>query len=264
MSATNFPVYEVFLPKYCALSCENAAKVIVENAAKNTSFGVAALAVHGLMESYHNPALGNKINRIKMIVPDGQAVVWAMNLVYGLNIKFKLPGPTLTLEVLRVANESSLKVFLFGSTSDTLDKFKEFIQRDYPNLEVVGVHEDRFREATPAEDAADILKINESGANIVLVGRGCPFQEHWVADHVDKVNASMMAVGAAFDYHAGKLNRAPMWIQKMGLEWLFRLIQEPRRLWRRYLVTNSQFIYQLIRHKLLIKPPRQKCEHEIS
>ncbi|MDB4224439.1 WecB/TagA/CpsF family glycosyltransferase [Granulosicoccus sp.] len=254
MSASNYPVYEVFLPKYCALDCEHAAEVIVENAAKNVSFGVTALAVHGLMESYHKSALGLKINRIKMIVPDGQAVVWAMNLLYGLNIKFKLPGPTLTLEVLRVANELSLKIYLFGSTSDTLGKFRDFIQKDYPNLHVVGVHEDRFREATREEDAADILKINESGANIVLVGRGCPRQEHWVADHVDKVDAAMLAVGAAFDYHAGKLNRAPMWIQKMGLEWLYRLIQEPRRLWRRYLVTNCQFIYQLIRHKWLIKP----------
>lgn len=254
MSATNYPVYEVFLPKYCALDCEHAAEVIVDNAAKNVSFGVTALAVHGLMESYHNPALGHKINRIKMIVPDGQAVVWAMNLVYGLNIKFKLPGPTLTLEVLRVANELSLKIFLFGSTSDTLGKFKDFIQKDYPNLQVVGVHEDRFRDATAEEDAADILKINQSGAHIVLVGRGCPRQEHWVADHVDKVDAAMMAVGAAFDYHAGKLTRAPMWIQRIGLEWLFRLVQEPKRLWRRYLVTNSQFIYQLLRHKWLIKP----------
>lgn len=253
MSAIDYPVYKIFLPEYCALDCEHAAKVIVENAATRTSFGVTALAVHGLMESYHNPALGEKINRIKMIVPDGQAVVWAMNLLYGLNIKFKLPGPTLTLEVLRVANEQSLNIFLFGSTADTLNKFKEFIHKEYPNLQVVGLHEDRFREATLEEDAADIRKINESGAHIVLVGRGCPRQEHWVADHVDKVDASMMAVGAAFDYHAGKLTRAPMWLQKMGLEWLYRLVQEPRRLWRRYLVTNSQFIYQLIRHKWLIK-----------
>jgi exopolysaccharide biosynthesis WecB/TagA/CpsF family protein len=156
--------------------------------------------------------------------------------------------------VLRVANELSLKIFLFGSTSDTLNKFRIFIQKDYPNLLVVGVHEDKFREATAEEDATDILKINESGANIVLVGRGCLRQEHWVADHVDKVDSAIMAVGAAFEYHAGKLTRAPMWIQKLGLEWLFRLAQEPRRLWRRYLFTNGQLIYQSVRHKWLMKP----------
>ncbi len=247
---TQFPRYKLFLPEYCALPCKEAARVILEKASQRQSFGVAALAVHGLVESVNDSVLGEKINRIEMIVPDGQPVVWALNAFHHLDIDFKIPGPTLTLEVLKLANEQRLNVFLYGSTADTLQRFQDHIASSYPGVTVVGVHEDRFRDATAEEDAADIERINASGAHIVLVGRGCPRQEHWVADHVGKVDSAMLAVGAAFDYHAGKLKRAPMWVQKYGLEWLFRLIQEPGRLWRRYLFTNLQFIRMCLRARL--------------
>ena len=255
MTAETFPRYRVFLPEYCALGCEEAARVIVERAAARRSFGVTALAVHGLMASVDDPALGDKINRIDMIVPDGQPVVWALNLFHRLGIEFKIPGPTLTLEVLRRANALGLSVYLYGSTADTLARFRAHIEAEYPALSVAGVHEDRFREATAEEDAADVERIRASGAHLVLVGRGCPRQEHWVADHVGRIDAAMLAVGAAFDYHAGKLARAPMWVQRAGLEWAFRLVQEPRRLWRRYLLTNTRFLYELARHKLVLGRP---------
>jgi len=242
-----FPRYKVFLPEYCSLACNEAASVIVEHASARHSYGVAALAVHGLMESWNTPALGQKINSIQMIVPDGQPVVWALNLLHKLKIDFKVPGPTLTAEVLRQADSRKLNIFLYGSTADTLAKFEQHIGTVYPNLNVVGKHVDRFREATPEEDMKDIARINASKAHIVLVGRGCPRQEHWVADHVGKIDAAMLAVGAAFDYHTGKLSRAPMWVQKAGLEWAYRLMQEPRRLWRRYLFTNTQFVMQLFK-----------------
>ncbi len=247
---TKFPRYKLFLPEYCPLPCEEVARIIVDKGSRRQSFGVAALAVHGLIESVNDSELGAKINRIEMIVPDGQPVVWALNAFHGLNIGFKIPGPTLTLKVLELADKEQLNVFLFGSTADTLQRFQDHIATVYPGVTVVGTHEDRFRDATDAEDAGDIERINASGAHIVLVGRGCPRQEHWVADHVGKVDAAMMAVGAAFDYHAGKLKRAPMWVQKYGLEWLFRLIQEPGRLWRRYLFTNMQFVRMCIQKKL--------------
>ena len=248
--STDFPRYRVFQPEFCALKCQSVAKVIVEQASRRQSYGVTALAVHGLMESFTNDALGRKINRIQMIVPDGQPVIWALNLLHRLDLAFKIPGPVLTSEVLKQANPEGLRVFLYGSTADTLQKFQSHIARTYPNLELAGVHEDRFREATAEEDASDIARINASGAHIVLVGRGCPRQEHWVADHVGKIDAAMLAVGAAFDYHAGNLDRAPMWVQRAGLEWAFRLIQEPRRLWRRYLFTNTRFIIELIKHRM--------------
>lgn len=255
MDSPQFEKYRVFLPNYCSLDCDDAADVIVNHARQNKSFGVTALAVHGLIESIRDSRLGEKINKIDLIVPDGQPIVWALNSFYRLGIKTKIPGPTLTLTVLQRANKLGLKVYLYGSTADTLNHFQQHITRHYPDIDVCGVHVDRFRDATLAEDAADIEKINSSGAHIVLVGRGCPRQEHWVADHIDKINASMMAVGAAFDYHAGKLQRAPSWMQKGGLEWLYRLIQEPGRLWKRYLITNSMFVFLFVKHKLLAEKP---------
>ena len=251
-SSQGFPRYRLFLPHYCAFDKDSAADLIIEAAERRQSFGVTHLAVHGLIESLSSKALGAKINRIQMIIPDGQPIVWALNSFYKLGMRDKVSGPTLTPELFKRANEKGLSVYLYGSTQDTLDKFCHFLEINYPNVVVCGTHADRFRDATAEEDAADIKKINESGANIVLVGRGCPRQEHWVADHVGTVDSAMLAVGAAFDYHAGKLARAPLWLQRLGLEWFYRLIQEPRRLWRRYLVTNSIFIYLYLKHRFVV------------
>lgn len=202
------------------------------------------------MESVWDKNLAQLVNRIDLIVPDGQPIRWALNNFYRVNLKDRVYGPILTLHVLEKANRKNLKVYLYGSKAVTLDKLKEFINKNYPGVQICGIHVDRFREATAEEDAADIKKINESGAHIVLVGRGCPRQERWVANHLGKINAAMMAVGAAFDFYAGTVKQAPKWMQNNGLEWLFRLIQEPDRLWKRYLTTNSYFIYLFLKHKL--------------
>jgi exopolysaccharide biosynthesis WecB/TagA/CpsF family protein len=167
-----------------------------------------------------------------------------------VGLKDRVYGPTLTLHVLEKAAQKGLNVYLYGSTEDTLKAFSAFIKKTYPGVNVCGIHVDRFRDATPEEDEADIEKINNAAAHIVLVGRGCPRQEVWTADHLGKVNAAMMAVGAAFDFHAGTLKQAPKWMQDHGLEWFYRLLKEPRRLWKRYFVTNSYFIYLFLKHKL--------------
>lgn len=250
-----FNTYQLFLPKYADVDYESASDIIIHNAGLRKSFGVSALAVHGLMESVTNPELGKVINDIDLIVPDGQPVRWSLNSFYKLNMKDRVYGPELTLWVLKKANERSLKVFLYGSTEDTLKRFREFISKQYPQVVICGIHIDRFREATPEEDLLDVQRINESGANIVLVGRGCPRQEFWVANHKGKVNAAMMAVGAAFDFHAGTLRQAPDWMQKNGLEWLFRLLMEPKRLVKRYFVTNSRFIFLFFKHKIFYRTP---------
>ena len=143
-----------------------------------------------------------------------------------------------------------MSIFLFGSTPETCRAVAEELPGRYPGLRIAGVHPDRFRDATPAEDADDVRRIHESGADIVLVGRGCPRQERWVAQHRGVVQAPMLAVGAAFDYIAGNLQRPPRYLQRAGLEWLFRLSHEPRRLFRRYLVHNSLFCLLLAREVL--------------
>ncbi|HIA06964.1 MAG TPA: glycosyltransferase [Flavobacteriales bacterium] len=239
---------DIFGILFAVTDYENASEVIVENARQNKSFGVSALAVHGLITSYTDNDIGDLVKTIDLIVPDGQPIRWAMNVYHKVGMKDRVSGPTLTLHVLKKASKLGLKLYLYGSTSDTLEKYSNFITKNYHGIKIVGLHVDRFREATPKEDLADIEKINQSEAQIVLVGRGCPRQEKWVALHQDKIPAVLMAVGAAFDFHSGKLKHAPIWMQNSGLEWLFRLAQEPRRLFKRYFTTNSYFMYLFIKH----------------
>ena len=244
---------DIFGVNYTVTDYEKASDLIIENAKTNTSFGVSALAVHGLIECYNNNLLKQKVNKLDLVVPDGQPVRWAMNSIHKVNLKDRVYGPTLTLEVLKKANIEKLSVYLYGSKQTTLDALKNNINSWFPDIKIAGIHADRFRNATEEEDLQDIKKINNSGANLILVGRGCPRQEIWVSDHLGKINGAMMAVGAAFDFHAGTLAQAPSWMQNNGLEWLFRLTKEPQRLWKRCLFTNSKFVTLFLLKKLTIK-----------
>lgn len=228
----------------------SATTAIMEAARARRSFGVTALAVHGLMESVDDDALRSKVNGLDLVTPDGQPVRWAMNLLHGVGLRERVYGPDLTTAVCAEAAKQGIGVYLFGSTPDTCDRFAAALKRRCPSIRLVGVQPDRFRDATPEEDRSDVARMNDSGAGVVLVGRGCPRQEHWVADHQGRVHAAMLGVGAAFDYHAGTLRRPPSWMQRVGLEWLWRLAMEPRRLWRRYAVTNTRYVGMLVRHLL--------------
>lgn len=242
-----FDTTPLFGISYASVDYASATDIIIQHAEKRTSFGVSALAVHGLMESKRNETIGGHVSRINMVVPDGKPVQWALNAFNKAALKDRVYGPDLTRHVLKAAGEKQLRVYLYGSTASTLDKLNEYIPRVFPGVTICGIHVDRFRDATPEEKAEDIKKINASGAHIVLVGRGCPRQEIWVSQHLGEVNAVMMAVGAAFDYFVGNIKRPPVWMQQSGLEWLFRLSQEPRRLFKRYAVTNSLYIYYVMR-----------------
>ena len=236
---------------YAIVDYQSASDIIIEHAVQRRSFGVSALAVHGLVTSVRDPGVGDRVKRIDMVVPDGQPVRWALNSFHQVGLKDRVYGPTLTLHVLEKAAAKKLRVFLYGSTETTLAAFSGFIRSHYPGVVLCGVHPDRFRDATPQEDAADVEKIQQAEAQIVLVGRGCPRQEAWVADHLGRIDAAMMAVGAAFDFHARTLKQAPPWMQDHGLEWLYRLAKEPRRLWKRYFTTNSYFLYLFFKYKFL-------------
>ncbi len=234
---------QLFSVSYFITDYNEASDLIIQKAKARESFGISALAVHGLIESVRNKSFRDYLDKIDMIVPDGQPVKWALNSFYKVGLKERVAGPILTRHVLAKANDNQLCVFLYGSKPATLDKMEDFIRQNYPNVNICGIQSDRFRDATPEEDAEDIKKINESRANLVLVGRGCPRQEKWVADHISKIDAPMMAIGAAFDFFAGNIQHAPSWMQSSGLEWFYRLIQDPKKLWRRYLTTNVYFIY---------------------
>lgn len=245
--------HQLFTANYSITDYNRASATIIKAAKERKSFGMSALAVHGLIETVKDKSLRAMVNSLDMVVPDGQPIRWALNSFYKAGLEDRVTGPILTKYVLARASDEKLSVYLYGSTPETLEKFTAFININYPGVKIAGIHPDRFREATPDEDAADIKKINDSGANIVLVGRGCPRQERWVAGHLGKINAAMMAVGAAFDFHAGNISQAPLWMQQAGLEWFYRLIQEPGKLWKRYLTTNPHFIILFLLCKLRLR-----------
>ena len=220
---------------------------IMEAARNRRSYAVSALAVHGLMEAADDAAFRAEVNRIDLVTPDGQPVRWAMNALHRTGLEDRVYGPDLTWRVVEAAASEGVGIYLYGSTQETCDAFATEITRRHPGASIVGIQADRFRDATPEEDAADIDRINRSGAGVVLVGRGCPRQEKWVSQHRGQIGAAMLAVGAAFDYGAGNLSSPPGWMQRSGLQWLYRLGQEPGRLWRRYLFTNSRFLLRFAR-----------------
>jgi len=238
-----------------------ATAAILEAAKARRSFGVTALATHGLMESVRDPELARRVNSLDLVTPDGQPVRWALNALHATGLAERVYGPDLTVEVCRAAADAGVGVYLFGSTPQTCDAMAAELRRRFPAIRIAGIQPDRFRDATPEEDAADVERMNASGAGVILVGRGCPRQERWVADHLGAVNAAMLAVGAAFDYLAGTLRCPPAWMQRHGLEWLFRLGLEPRRLARRYLVYNTRFVLRFAQ-ELVRRParPTPPCE----
>lgn len=247
-SLTKTPLFGIF---YTIGDYDSISQRIVYAAKKHKSIGVSALAVHGLMESQNNLKLKKALDKIDIITPDGQPIRWALNAFYKTKLKDRVYGPKLTWEVLKLANNYNLRIYLYGSTEKTIKGFANKIKKDLPKITIAGHHVDRFREATQEEDKNDINKINNSKPDIVLVGRGCPRQEIWVGDHIGKINAPMLAVGAAFNFHAGDLKQAPKILQKTGLEWAFRLIIEPKRLWKRYLITNTKFIFKIFKKALI-------------
>lgn len=237
---------------------------IIGAARAHQSFGVAALATHGLMTAVSDAQFRSAIERLDLVTPDGQPVRWALNLEIDDALPERVYGPELTERVCAAAAHEGLTVYLFGSTDATCQALATALEQRYPEIKIVGVQPDRFRDATPEEDAADVDKIVASGANVVLVGRGCPRQERWVADHLGRVPAAMLAVGAAFDYLAGTLTPPPAWMQRLGLEWVHRLWQEPGRLWRRYLVTNSQFLVHFVPRWFARRIGRQRALGQTS
>ena len=243
---------------------EAAVGAIINAALDRRSFGATALAVHGVMEARHDSGFAELVNRLQLITPDGQPVRWAMNLLGARELKDRVYGPTLMLKVCEQAAAAELPVFLFGSTKVVLDQLSRNLKARIPNLNIAGMQADRFRDASPEEDEQDIRRIYESGARIVMVGRGCPRQEKWVAAHLGKIHVAMIAVGAAFDFHAGTLLQAPKILQDYGLEWAFRLVNEPKRLWRRYLILNPLFVLafsrQLMKSKAGQTVPRPPLE----
>jgi exopolysaccharide biosynthesis WecB/TagA/CpsF family protein len=223
-------------------SLETATGRVIEAARRGGSFAVSALAVHGVMEAVLDPAHRYRLNHMELIVADGQPVRWALNHLHSTGLRQRVYGPNLTLSVIARAEQEGLPVYFYGSTKNVLDLLCANLQRRFPNLRIAGATPSTFGRISP--DAADRIgeQIRQSGAQIVFVGLGCPRQEVWAYEFRERLNVPILAVGAAFPFLAGTLRQAPQWMQDRGLEWLFRLCTEPRRLWRRYLLLSPAYL----------------------
>ena len=202
---------------------------------------VCAANVHMVMESHDDPHFQEIVNKADLVTPDGVPLVWALKLL-GVPDASRVYGPDLTLHVCKMAAEQSIPIGLYGGTTTSLEDFNQFLSKNYPGIKIACKIAPPFRPLTPEEDKKYVNEINNSGARILFVGIGCPKQEKWMAEHKDRLNAVMLGVGAAFDFHTGRVRQAPSWMQQNGLEWLFRLLMEPKRLWKRYAKHNPRFV----------------------
>jgi N-acetylglucosaminyldiphosphoundecaprenol N-acetyl-beta-D-mannosaminyltransferase len=236
-----------------ALDYETAVDRILHAARLRRGFTVSALAVHGLMTGALDPEQKFRLNHFDLLTPDGQPVRWVLNWLYRAGLRDRVYGPNLTLRVCARAAEEGLGVYFYGSKPDVLAKLKASLSQRFPNLVISGTQPSQFRRLTPDEKERLSANIRESGASIVFVGLGCPRQEVFAFECRDSLQIPILAVGAAFPFLAGQLPQAPAWVQKAGLEWLFRLLSEPKRLWRRYMFLNPAYVFLIALQAMRIR-----------
>jgi N-acetylglucosaminyldiphosphoundecaprenol N-acetyl-beta-D-mannosaminyltransferase len=210
---------------------------------------VCAANVHMTMEAFDDPGFADVVHGASLVVPDGMPLVWAQRLL-GARGAERVRGPDLVLSVARAAAREQLPIAVYGGSPDVARAFTARLRDTIPGIDVRTVISPPFRPRSEAEIVADVEQLRDSGARIVFVGLGCPKQERWMASVTDRLDAVLLGVGAAFDFHAGTVREAPRWMMAAGLEWLHRLVSEPGRLWRRYLKHNPRFLVQLARQLL--------------
>lgn len=221
---------------------ESAVDQIIRAAKDRRSFAVTALAVHGVMTGALDSEQRFRLNQFDLAVPDGQPVRWALNLLHSAHLNERVYGPTLMLELCERCETEGLPIYLYGSSSDVLAKLRHRLQALFPRLEIAGAQSSRFRRVTAEEKSETVQTIRDSGARLVFAGLGCPRQEVWTYEYRNALSLPVIAVGAAFDFHAGTVSQAPPRLQRAGFEWLYRLSLEPRRLWRRYALLNPLYV----------------------
>lgn len=231
-----------------ALAWHAALERLLDWARGRESRYVSICNAHVVVSASRDAAYGDVINGADMATPDGAPVAWMLRR-QGFVGQSRISGPDLMWALCERCAAQGVAIYCYGSTAATLGLLEQRLRAAFPTLRMT-MESPPFRALTPQEDAAAVVRINASRAGIVFVGLGCPKQERWMAEHRGRVHAVMIGVGAAFDFHAGTVARAPLWMQQAGLEWLHRLASEPRRLWRRYLVTNTLFIVGALRQLL--------------
>lgn len=238
---------EIISLKIDAIKYQDALTKIIEQANSRTPAYVCFANVHMVVEGYKSEAFARQVNDAMLVLPDGMPVVNAVRKLYR-HSQERVAGMDVMPDLIRLSQINKLRVFFFGTSDDMLDKIRVKTERDFPEVEIAGLFSPPFKKSL--DDESYIHMINESGANLVFVALGCPKQEKWMASHSSKIKAVLLGVGGAFPIYAETAKRAPEWIRNLSLEWVFRLGQEPTRLFKRYLKTNSLFIYLIFKHRL--------------
>lgn len=233
-----------------AINMKQALKILDDWITRRRQRYVCITGVHGVIESQQDKGLRQIHNAAGLVTPDGMPLVW-LSRIQGFSHVERVYGPDLMLALCEQSILKGYKHFLYGGAEGVPEKLESNLRQRFPGLQIVGTYSPPFRVLTHEEDEEIVRMINETDPDIVWVGLSTPKQERWMAAHVGRLTAPVLiGVGAAFDFHAGLKRQAPRWMQRNGLEWLFRLITEPKRLWRRYLINNPLFIVLVLRQLL--------------
>jgi N-acetylglucosaminyldiphosphoundecaprenol N-acetyl-beta-D-mannosaminyltransferase len=225
---------------------------IVEWTGDGTARTIGVATVNNVMESHDHASFREVMNACDLVTPDGMPLVWGLSIL-GVRSATRVCGPELTPLLLARAADEGIPVGFYGGDQDTIESLVRVARSRWPSLQVAYAVSPPFRPLTPEEDDAVVGAITAAGVRLLFVGLGCPKQERWMAEHRERLPIVTIGVGAAFDFLAGSKRQAPRFLQRWGLEWAFRLVSEPRRLWRRYLRQNPRFVAlfarQLIRER---------------
>jgi N-acetylglucosaminyldiphosphoundecaprenol N-acetyl-beta-D-mannosaminyltransferase len=230
---------------------DEATRIIVEAARQGHRGLVSCYSTQSLVETSRHRSFCRAANTFEMITPDGQPIRWALNWLKRKKLTDRVYGPELTLRVCKKAAEEKIPIYLYGSSPQAIKALKRNLVKQFPGLVIAGSESPPYRPLAPQEEVETIQRINASGARILFVGLGYPKQDIFALKHREQLNQVQICVGAAFDFHAKIKKTAPTWMQASGLEWLFRLSQEPSRLWKRYLVTNTLYLLMLFKAFLI-------------
>ena len=212
-------------------------------AARNGCHYVAVADMHVITEAQHDPTFKHILTSADLVVPDGMPLVW-LGRLYGHRLSRRVNGPELMLTFFETTSQKGYRHFLYGGAPGIPERLADILHRRFPGAVVTGTYSPPFRKLTTEEDLQVMEMIRQANPDVVWVGLGAPKQERWMHEHQDGLDVPVLVgVGAAFDINSGAKRQAPMWMREHGLEWLFRLLQEPRRLWHRYLVHGPQFVY---------------------
>jgi N-acetylglucosaminyldiphosphoundecaprenol N-acetyl-beta-D-mannosaminyltransferase len=221
---------------------ESAVERIVAAAKNRKSFAVTSQPVHGIMVGASDSEHRYRLNGFDLLTPDGQPVRWALNLLHKVGLRERVYGPTLMLKLCERLTREKLPIYLYGSRQSTIALLSANLSRRFPGIQIAGSQEGRFKILSDGERESIVDDIRRSGAAVTFVGLGCPRQEIWAYENRAALSMPLVCVGAAFDFHAGTVAQAPDALQRVGLEWAFRLSREPKRLWRRYAIYNPMYV----------------------